>query len=351
MVAMTVSLPEAVYREPAVIKAFHSSLLERLAAVNGVSAAAAVNSLPLGGSLNKGNFQIEGGRFPRGLAVDKLVVSPNYFRAMGIQLKSGRDFSPRDTPTAPRVAMISSAAAAALWPGTDPLGKRISESDHPKPEDWYTIVGVADDVRQEALTKRPNAAAYFPVLQSPHDGWLPHMTFVVRSAAPLPQIAPAMRAALHEVDPDLPVEHMMSMQDLISISGASRSFQARLLITFALLALALAAIGVYGVLSYSVATRTQEIGIRMALGAQPAAMLGMVLRRTSLLAGAGLALGTAASLFVTRVLEKLLFEVTPNDPATMLAAALVLGIAALAAGFVPARRAARVDPLVALRWE
>jgi putative ABC transport system permease protein len=160
-----------------------------------------------------------------------------------------------------------------------------------------------------------------------------------------------MRAALHAVDPELPVENMMSMQELIAGTGAPRTFQTRLLLTFALLALALAAIGVYGVLSYSVATRTREIGIRMALGAQPGEMLGMVMRRTAALAAGGLALGAAASLIVTRVLEKLLFEVTPNDPATMIAVAGVLGLAALAAGWIPARRAARVDPLVALRWE
>jgi len=351
VVAMTVTLSDAVYREPADITAFHDRVLEKLAAIPGISAAAAVNSLPLGGTLTRGDMVLENRRFPAGFAVDKLVVSANYFRAMGIRVLSGRDFSDRDTADAPRAAVISQSAARTVWPGEDPLGKRISEADRPKATDWYTIVGVVSDVRQWSLAKTPSPALYFPYRQSPHAGWLPQMTFVARTAGAAPRVAPAMRAAVREVDADQPIERMASMPDVVAATGAERAFQARLLTAFAVLALALAVIGVYGVLAYAVAARTREIGIRMALGAQARDVLGMILRRTSALAAGGLAFGTAGALFATRVLEKMLFEVTPHDAPTMIAVGSILGLAAIAAGWLPARRASRVDPMIALRWE
>ncbi|HEY2012072.1 MAG TPA: ABC transporter permease [Bryobacteraceae bacterium] len=351
VLTMTVTVPESVYRQPADIQAFHERVLAKLGATRGVAAVAAVNYLPLGGMLARGDFQVERGKFPPNYAVDKLVVSPSYFRTMGIRLLNGRDFSERDRDGTPKVTIISQSAARAIWPGEDPLGKRISEADHPSSADWYTIIGVVDDVRQLGLTMKASPALYFSYLQSPHAGWLPHMTFVLRTEEGTQQIAPAMRAAVREVDADQPVERAISMPDLIATTGAERTFQARLLAAFAALALLLAAIGVYGVLAYGVAMRTREIGIRIALGARTADVLRMVMRRTAVLAVCGLALGTVASLFATRVLEKMLFEVKPHDGATMLAGACVLGAAALAAGWVPARRAARVDPLVALRWE
>ena len=175
--------------------------------------------------------------------------------------------------------------------------------------------------------------------------------WVVRTAPGGPAAAPAMRAAVHAVDADQPVEEMRSLGDLITRDGAVPAFQARLLTTFALIALALAVIGVYGVLSHSVVTRTREIGIRMALGADGGDVVAMVLRRTLLVAGCGLALGTGGSLAATRVLQRFLFEVSATDGVTFAATACILGAAALAAGWIPARRAARVDPLVALRWE
>ena len=351
LLTMTVTVPEAVYREPADIKAFHARVLEKLAGIPGVSAAAAINSLPLAGMLFRGDVTIEAGNFPPDFALDKLVVSEDYFRAMGIRIFSGRGFSERDTADAPHVALISQSAVRALWPGENPLGKRISESNRPKASDWYTIVGVVDDVRQVGLTQKADPAVYFGYRQSPHDGWLPQMTFVMRTPPGDRAVAPAVRAAVRAVDADQPIERMASMQDLMTMTGAERTFQARLMGSFAALALALAVIGVYGVLAYSVAMRTREIGIRMALGARAGEVLRMVLRRTLLLAGAGLALGTAGALFATRLLEKMLFEVKPSDTETFVAVAVVLGAAALAAGWIPARRAAQVDPLVALRYE
>jgi putative ABC transport system permease protein len=351
VVTMTVNLPEAVYRRPVDMQSFHSRVLEQVSAIRGVSVAAAISSLPLDRYLFRGDVKLEGANFPPGYLLDKLVVSPGYFRALGIRVVRGRDFSERDTPIAPRVALITESAAREFWPGEDPIGKRISETDRPKSGDWYTIAGVVAEVRQQSLTKEAEPAIYFSYLQTPINGWLRHMTYVVRSRTPAAQIVPVMRAAVRGVDADQPVERSISMEDLIAATGAERTFQARLLAAFAGIALALAAIGVYGVLAYAVALRTREIGIRMALGAKEGHVVSMVLRRTATIAATGVAIGVPGALLATRVLEKMLFGVKPNDPATVTAVACILVAAALFAGWIPARRAAKVDPLVALRWE
>jgi putative ABC transport system permease protein len=246
---------------------------------------------------------------------------------------------------------VSQSAAKRVWPGEDPIGKRITENDHPKPEDWFTIVGVADDIRQMSLAENPDPALYYPYLQTKQPFWLSRMTFAVRTASNPVQLAAAMRGALREVDRDQPVIAMTTMQEMMAASTAEPRFQTRLLGLFSILALALAVVGIYGVLAFSVTQRTHEFGIRMALGAESADVLRIVLRRTVVLAGAGIALGTAGALAVTRVLAKFLFEVKPTDPATFLAVAALLAGVAVLAGLIPARRATRVDPMVALRYE
>jgi putative ABC transport system permease protein len=351
LLAMSVDIPAAVYKQPAAIQAFHARVLEKLSTVPGADGAGAISGLPLTGFFPRGNLQVEGGRFPDNYVMDKLVISENYFRAMGIRLLQGRDLSDRDTADAPRVAMLSRSAATTLWPGQDPVGKRISETDHPTAKSWYTIVGVVDDVRQDRLTAPPDHAVYFPFRQSPNDGWLLHMTYVTRQSTPELRIAPSLRAAVHAVDPNMPITQFTTMQDLIATTGAERTFQARLLSAFATLALLLALIGIYGIAAYAVAMRTREIGIRMALGARAADVVRLVLLRTIVLCGGGLVLGMGGSLYATRALEKMLFEVKPHDPATMAGVGAVLAATALVAAWFPARRAARVDPLVALRWE
>ena len=220
-----------------------------------------------------------------------------------------------------------------------------------EPGDWLTIVGVVDDIRQMNLADHPDPALYFPYAQVKQTGWLGSMTFAVRTASNPQQLAGAMRAALHAVDPDQPVVAMSTMQERIDVSTAEPRFQTRLLGTFSLLALVLSAVGIYGVLAYQVTERTQEIGIRMALGAERRDVLGMVLRRTLVLAGAGVVLGTGGALAVTRVLTNVLFEVKPTDPVTFAAVAALLGCVALLAGLIPARRATQVDPMVSLRYE
>ena len=352
LLTMTVELPDAVYQTPPQVRAFHQRMLSKLANLPGVLAAGAVNLSPLGLFLTRGDFQLEGGRrFPPHYSVDKLCASPGYFRTMGIAIRRGRDFTERDDTGAPGAVIVSQSAAARVWPGEDPIGKRITEDDHPKPEDWFTIVGVVDDIRQLSLAANPDPALYYPYLQVNQPSWLRRMTFAVRTASnPLPLVA-TMRGALGEIDRDQPVMAMTTMQEMMAASTAETRFQTRLLGAFSLLAVILAAVGIYGVLAYAVTQRTHEIGIRMALGAESADVLRMVLRRTVMLAGAGIVLGAAGALAVTRVLAKFLFEVKPTDPTTFIAVAALLAGIALLAGAIPARRAATVDPMVALRYE
>lgn len=351
VLTMTVELPDSAYHTVPQMQRFHEDMLAKLSRLPGVTGAGAVNNKPLGGLLEKGDFQLEGGRqLPRGYMTDKLCVSPAYFRALGIEMIRGRDFTPRDNAAAPGVAIISQSVAKTLWPGEDPVGKRIAEAEHPKPEDWFTIIGVVADVRQYSL-KDSDPAVYYSYLQTRQPFWLNQMTYALRAISNPERLAPAMRAVLHDVDRDQPVTTMSTMQEAIAASTAEPRFQARLLGAFSILALVLAMIGIYGVLAYSVTQRTREIGIRMALGAERADVLAMVLRRTLVLAVAGVAFGTAGALAVTRVLNKFLFHVKHNDPATFAAVAALLGLAAVAAGLIPARRATKVDPMVALRYE
>jgi predicted permease len=354
VLTMTVDLPESLYNTSASIQAFHARTLEKLSSLPGVMAAGAVNWLPLNGVVMWGLFHLHDGRpTPRGYMVDKPAVSPDYFRAMGIPLLSGRAFSDQDSSTAPRVAIISRSVARTFWPGGDALGQRITLEDHPRPgaEDWLTIIGVVDDVRQASLTEKAHPAIYQPYTQVKKAEFLGRMTFAIRTAAQPASMATAMRGVLRKVDRNQPVQSITAMTDLVATTTAEPQFQTRLIAIFAMLALLLAAIGVYGVLACAVAERTREIGIRMALGAEKSDITRMVLRRSLLLATAGVALGVAGDLAVTRVLAKFLFEVKPTDLPTFLVVAALLVAVALLSGLLPARRATRVDPMVALKSE
>jgi predicted permease len=353
VLTMTVDLPESPYSTAVGIQAFHARTLEKLSNLPGVLAAGAVNWLPLNGPLIRGNFHLYDGRpMPRGYMVDKPAVSPEYFRVMGIPLLSGRTFSDRDNSAAPRVAIVSQSVARTLWPGGDALGQRITLEDHPKPpEDWLTIIGVVDDVRQESLTEKAHPAIYQPYEQVSQPFFLSHMTFAVRTAAHPASMATAMRGVLQEVDKNQPAQSIAAMTDLVATTTAEPQFQTRLITIFSMLALLLAAIGVYGVLACAVAERTREIGIRMALGAEKSDITRMVLKRTLLLVTVGVALGVAGALAVTRVLAKFLFEVKPTDPVTFFIVASLLASVGVLASLLPARRATKVDPVVALRYE
>jgi predicted permease len=354
VLTMTVDLPESLYNTTVSLQAFHARTLEKLSSMTGVLAAGAVNWLPLNDALMWGLFHLYDGRpTPRGYMVDKPAVSSEYFRVMGIPLLSGRAFSDQDSSTAPRVAIISQSVARTFWPGGDALGQRITLEAHPRPgnEDWLTIVGVVDDVRQASLTEKAHPAIYQPYAQVKKPDFLSRMTFAIRTAAQPASMATAMRGVLREVDRNQPAQSITTMTDLVAKTTAEPQLQARLIAIFSMLALLLAAIGVYGVLACAVAERTREIGIRMALGAEKSDITRMVLRRSLLLVTVGVALGVVGALAVTRVLARFLFEVKPTDLPTFLVVAALLVAVALLAGLLPARRATRVDPMAALRWE
>jgi putative ABC transport system permease protein len=317
-----------------------------------VLAACAVNWMPLGPGLTRGDFNLKEGRqLPPGFMADKLVVSPGYFLAMGIRLLGGRDFTEHDNAGAPGVVAISQSVARRLWPEQDPIGKQITMEDPRKPDGWLTIVAVADDIHQEGLTKRPHPALYQPYLQVRRQSWLGHMTFAVRAVSNPLSLAPSMRAVLREVDKDQPVESIATMEAVIASTTSEPLFQTRLLVAFSVVALALAAIGIYGVLAYSVTERTHEIGIRMALGASRANVFVLVARMGGRLIGLGVGIGLLASIALARTLTSQLAGMSPYDGPTLAAVLALVVLVGLAACYVPARSAMRVDPIVALRQD
>jgi predicted permease len=348
VVTMSVDLPPIAYPDAARVQAFHTALLERLARTPGAGKVGAVSFRPMGDVGIMGDFWVEGATpLPHGFSVDKPTVSPGYFAALGIRMLAGRDFTPADRAGAPGVVVVSETVARRLWPNETAVGKRISMVEPPGPNDWLTVIGVVNDVVQDAGLSR-HSTIYLPYLQTTAPFFINHMTFVVRPAPGADNVAPAMRAALRDVDPAVPAQALETMDQSMMDTIAEPVFQMRLLATFAFLALLLAALGTYGVLAYDVTERTREIGLRMALGATPGTVLRMVLRRTAALALLGAALGIAGSLTLTSVLTKSLFEVKPTDPVTLTAVTIVLLLAALLAGYLPAQRAAGVRGLTAL---
>jgi putative ABC transport system permease protein len=259
-------------------------------------------------------------------------------------------FTAADRENAPPVAIVSEGLARQLWGEQDPIGRRLN-ADLPGVAPWVSVVGVVGDIRQTTLSEEPPPAVYLPYLQAPRNFLLQFMTFVVRTQSEPAAIAEALRRQLSEVDPNLPVYQVATMDQIVWASVAEPRFQTLLLGAFSALALLLAAIGIYGVMSYTVASSVPEIGVRLALGARAQDVAGMFVRRGLGLATAGLALGVAGALALTRLLSSMLYSVTPTDPVAFIAALVVLAVAALLASYAPARRAAAVDPAVALRHE
>jgi putative ABC transport system permease protein len=348
--AMTIDLPEATYPSGGAMQAAHIALLERLSHAPGVRSAAAVSFIPLGGVMIRGDFTLDAGRrFPNDYIVAKPVVSAGYFTTMGIRMLRGREFTEQDGATAPGVVIVSKSLADRLWPSGNALGQRISLKDKPTPDDWLTIVGVADDVAQSSVEATREPTLYQPLAQTLQPFFLSHMSYLVRTAGDPTLVVPTMRQALREVDPAQAVGSIGPLQSSVARTMAEPLFQARLIGAFSLFALVLAAVGIYGVIAYSVAERTHEIGIRVALGAVRGDVVRLVLRRIVVLVIPGVGIGVAGALATTRVLASLLYTVKPNDPATFAAVTVLLVGVAFVAGLIPARRASRVDPLVALR--
>jgi predicted permease len=346
-----ISLPPLQYRDPARIAAFYSELLAGVRALPGVVSAGAVDGLPFGAGGHGGDFQIAGRPWPASEAVpdvEKRHATPGYFQAMGIPLKQGRLFTAQDSANAPRVAMIDETLAKAFFPKGDAVGQfLIDPSIGQKPGDGSQIVGIVGAVKDRNLMKKPQPVIYHPALQAPR----PFMNLAVRTAGDPLALVSAIQQRVRDPDRNLPVYKIATMEQNLSDSLMRRRFSMLLLAALAGFALCLAAVGVYSVISYSVGQRTREIGIRMALGAQPGSVHKLILRQGLRPVLAGLAAGLLASLVAMRALTSLLYGVTATDPPTFLAVAgVLLAISALACA-IPARRAARVDPLAALRHE
>jgi putative ABC transport system permease protein len=279
------------------------------------------------------------------IEADRRPVTPGYFEAMQIPLLQGRLFTDADDSHAPSVAIVDADFARRFWPRQDPIGKRVSGGD----SGWQTVVGVVGHVRHYALNVRGREQIYFPQAQSRFN--IRAMFVAMRATGDPAELANSIRRQAAQIDPELPVYAVKTMEELLGASVAEPRLNLILLGSFAGLALLLATVGIYGVLAYSVTQRTREIGIRLALGALPGDALLLVVRQGLLLTLAGVALGLAGSQALARFLSPLLFDVTPTDPLTYAAVSALLLSVALAACCVPARRAARVEPIVALRYE
>jgi len=321
----------------------------------GVHAAGLVRSLPLAASIGDWGLDIEGyvespGNHAKG---DWQVVSDGAFEALGERLVRGRTLAAGDTAEALPVAVVNETLARTYWPGQDPIGKRMrmgSATTRP----WMTVVGLVRDERHNGVTAAIKEKFFVPYAQFPRarEGDAARgMTLVLRIAGEPMRLVNPIRAEVRALDPRLPVANVRLMTDVVDASMATPRLTGTLLTIFAGLALVLAAVGVAGVLAYLVSRRRREIGIRMALGASRANVLGLIVRRGVLYAGAGIAAGIAAALFLTRLMEGLLFGVAPRDPLTFVAVSAILLVIAVVASLIPALRAARVDPLEALRAE
>ena len=334
---------------------FCARLVERLQALPGVGAAAAVDNPPLSGGVFVAGWEIEGRPLPKLIDLpvsDVRRVSHGYFGLLGIAPRRGRLFAAGDTRAAPPVAVIDEAMARAQWPGADPVGKRIRRYSGVPGNlgyGWTTVVGVVGGVRYAGLDATPRMAVYLPVEQVPY---VPMgMTFLLRTAGDPAALTAAARAAVGEIDRNQPLANARVLAATVAGSLAPRRFSLLLLGLFAVMALALAAVGVYGITHHSVVRRTPELGLRLALGARPGQLTSLLLRETGALVAAGLGLGLAAALALTRAMAPLLYGVGAADPATFAGVALLLAAAALLAAWLPGRRAARLDPMIALRGE
>jgi putative ABC transport system permease protein len=347
LLTMNVSLIGEKYKETGQVISFYRDLPARLGALPGVKSVSAVSVLPISGGDSNGNLTIEGRDFPPAQTPSASYrrILPNYFSAMGVPLKQGREFNERDTG-AEKVVIINESMARRFWPDGDAIGKRIKVGP-PQNEPWLTIVGVAGDVRNIGLEADARLATYEPHAQRPWSS----MTLAIRTEADPLSLSAAVRGELRSMEKDLLIRALSTMDERIQLSVAPRRFNMTLLAVFAALALSLAAVGVYGVMSYTVTQRTHEIGVRMALGAQSGAVLKLIVGQGLKMALIGVGIGLAAAFALTRWMEDLLFDVPPTDSWTYGVVAVLLLLVALFACWVPARRAAKVDPMVALRQE
>jgi putative ABC transport system permease protein len=350
VLTMRISLPDGKYKSAGATAGFYRQLLDRVAPLPGVEASGVINLLPVLQAGFNGEFSIVGqepdtsGKPP---LVEIRTVSPDYFRALGVPLVAGRTFNAKDQEASEPVAIVNQTFARRLIPNQDPLGKYIRDDEGP----GIKIVGVVGDVKQFGLIAPTAPELYTPYTQPPGPGSTQTMTLVVRTSADPEALAPTLRREVLSVDPDQPVYEVQTMEAVIDKAVSYQRLNMQLLGIFATLAMTLAVIGIYSVMSYQVSQHTREIGIRMALGAQPRHVLRLILRQGLTLTFIGVVLGVAGAFALTRLLGSLLFGVTTTDPITYVVVSLLLTLVALLACIVPARRATKVDPLLALRYQ
>lgn len=366
VLTMNISLPRQKYVQPEQVISFHRELLERVAAVPGVERCGTVTALPYGGSTNSFGYTVESPvSGDQAVSIISQLASADFFRSIGIPIVNGREFNQLDVDGAPAVVIVSDSLAKRYWPNQDPLGRRIKWGNKEFGSPWMTVVGVVGDVRQRGLETEPRPTLYVPNLQLGE----PIKTrvgvtlrelmatdarsieLVARTTPGVTGIVNAVREAVWAVDPNQPVTRVKTMEQVLADTMVVQRFSTWLLGVFAGIALVLAAAGIYGVISYSVSQRTHEIGIRMALGAEQRDVLKLVLGQGMIPALIGLAIGVVGAVGLTRLMATLLFNVSPTDPITFGVIGVLLVVVAVAACYLPARRAARVDPMEALRCE
>ncbi|MCI0567904.1 MAG: ABC transporter permease [Acidobacteria bacterium] len=347
VLTMGVSLPDTKYTDAERQTAFIQQALENLKALPGVKSAAAVSTVPLGDSDLIYSLVVEGRTVPKGQepSANWYSVSPDYFQTLRIALVRGRVFTEHDDSTAKRVAVINESLARRIFPGEDPIGRQIRMGINSQAV--REIVGIVKDVKHYALESRFTMQMYEPYRQQTRDS----MVFLLRTDTDPASLTSAARRAIFSLDKEQPVSEARTLEELVSASASQRRFNTLLIGFFAVVALVLAAVGIYGVVAYSVAQRTHEIGVRMALGAQKRDVFSLVLRQGMVLVVTGVILGLAGAMALTRLISQLLFNVSALDAATFLSTPLLLAAVALLACYLPARRASRVDPMVALRYE
>jgi putative ABC transport system permease protein len=351
LLTMQISLPRAKYKELRQQADFFQHLLDRLKQTPGMEQSAIITLLPLTGNDFNNGFYIDGRPLPRGeshLAYLRLI-SPNYFDVLGLPLLKGRQFTEQDSDKAAPVVIVNEALARKFFPVEEPIGKRlvIEYSHGDDPPAAREIVGIVRDIRESSLDAEPEPQTYLPFQQEPNN----FMSLVVRTRHDTAAGAAAVQREVRALDQDVPVHLVRRMEQVVAESVAPRRFSMFLLGGFAAIALVLALVGIYGVMSYSVAQRTHEIGIRMALGAQGSDVLKMVVGQGMVIALFGVGFGLIGAFALTRLMSSLLYEVSATDPVTFIGIAVLLSAVALLASYIPARRAMKVDPMVALRYE
>jgi predicted permease len=347
VLSFRLSLPTTKYKGPAVTN-FYKQLIDRIKALPGVESVGTSYSLPMSSvALAWGPITIEGyvPKNPTDFVMsNERFVSPGYFSAMGVPLVKGRLFDERDTKDAEQTVIVNENLARRFWPNQDPIGRRLERGDQ---EPWRSVIGVVRDNKQFSVDNEPPISIYHPHDQFP----IGTMFLVVRSTQDASTLSGGIAQEIRKLDPELPAFEFKTMDQRLSDALSRRRFSTFLLSVFAIVALVLAAIGLYGVMAYSVTQRTQEIGIRMALGAQPAKIMTMIVRNSFILVIAGIVIGLVGAFAVTRVMASLLYGVTATDKLTFAGPPFILTAVALLASYFPAKRAARVDPTVALRNE